>query len=305
MASWFELQQEFGQKGPDERGPWLAGQITKQTNELAAKSGRNVVFYSSAFLQKPQVPSVFQSVSLEDVNGFMSCLMGMDFKKGLFLLLHTPGGQAEAAETIVDYLWSKFADIEVAIPTYAMSAGTMIALASNSIVMGRQSQLGPTDPQIIMGNRAFSAHSIEQQFEEAKNEIAKNPATANAWYPVLQPFGPALLQEARKAMAYGNSLVEKWLAARMFAAKPDAANVAKSAAEFFGGKDHGSHGRRISRDEASAHGIVTKNLEDDQELQSAVLTLYHLVTLAFESGPAVKAMISSNGASWIKNHGGG
>jgi ATP-dependent protease ClpP protease subunit len=303
MASWFELQKEFVTKPPNERGPWLAAQISEKIDELATMTGRNVVFYASGFLQKPQTPSFFHSVSLEDVNGFMTCLMGMNFKKGLFLLLHTPGGQAEAAETIVDYLWSKFDSIETAIPTYAMSAGTMISLASNRLVMGRQSQLGPTDPQIIIGNRSFSAHSIEQQFEEAKQEISKNPATANAWYPVLQPFGPALLQEARKAMAYGNSLVEKWLAARMFAGKPEAAALAKSTAEFFGGKDHGSHGRRINRQEVAAHGIEVQSLEDDGNLQSAVLTLYHLVTLAFESGPAVKVIMSSNGASFIKNFG--
>jgi len=58
---------------------------------------------------------------------------------------------AEAAQTIVDYLRSKFSTIEVLVPTYAMSAGTMIALGCDRVFMGRQSQLGPTDPQLIVG----------------------------------------------------------------------------------------------------------------------------------------------------------
>ena len=43
------------------------------------------------------------------------------------------------------------------------------------------------------------------------------------------------------------------------------------------------------------------DLEDDQHLQEEVLTLYHLSTIAFEMGPAVKSVISSNGRLWIKN----
>lgn len=71
---------------------------------------------------------------------------------------------AEAAQTIVDYLRSEFLAIDVLVSAYAMSAYTMIALGCNRIIMGRQSQLGPTDPQLIVGNRSFSAHSIVEQF---------------------------------------------------------------------------------------------------------------------------------------------
>ena len=94
------------------------------------------------------------------------------------------------------YLRSKFNDIEVIVPTYAMSAGTMISLAANRIVMGRQSQLGPIDPQFLMGQRAQSARAVVDQFEEAKKEILEDAAAAGVWFPILQTFGPALLQEA-------------------------------------------------------------------------------------------------------------
>ena len=57
-------------------------------------------------------------------------------------------------------------------------------------------------------------------------------------------------------------------------------------AAHFGGNQHGSHGRRINRDEAK---------------QQQVLTLYHLSTIAFEMGPAAKSVVSSNGKLWIKN----
>ncbi len=301
MPSWSDLQEALNRIEPDQRGHHIAEKLRESVAAVAKRYDRNVLYYASSFLQKPQVPGLFTSINMEDINGFMASIHGHDFNKGLLLILHTPGGMAEAAQTIVDYLRSKFAAIDVLVPTYAMSAGTMIALGCDRIVMGRQSQLGPTDPQLIVGSRPFSAHSIVEQFEEAKGEISGNPALAHAWAPVLRSFGPALLQEARKSLSYGETLVQGWLQKYMFSERPDPGASASAVAAHFGGSQHGSHGRRIDRDEAKQQSLEIIDLEDDQGLQEEVLTLYHLSTIAFEMGPAVKSVISSNGRLWIKS----
>lgn len=167
--------------------------------------------------------------------------------------------------------------------------------------MGRQSQLGPTDPQLIVGDRSFSAHSIIDQFGEAKKDIVSNPALAHAWAPVLRAFGPALLQEARKSLSYGQSLVTDWLQKYMFSRHSDPIRLAADVAEHFGGDAHGSHGRRIDRNEAKQQHLRIIDLEEYQELQEEILTLYHLSTIEFEHGPAVKSIVSSNGKMWVKN----
>lgn len=77
--------------------------------------------------------------------------------------------------------------------------------------------------------------------------------------------------------------------------------LAHEVAKHFGGDKHGSHGRRIDRVEARQPQLSVIDLEDNQDLQEEVLTLYHLSTMAFEMGPAVKSVISSNGTLWIKN----
>jgi ATP-dependent protease ClpP protease subunit len=301
MASWSQLQLQLNAVPIQQRGDWLQAQINREMQALATLTNCQVIVYASSYLQKPQVPGILVSITPEDINGFLSALHGMDCSRGLLLVLHTPGGSAEAAETIVSYLWSKFSDITTLIPTYAMSAGTMIALASNRLIMGRQSQLGPTDPQFFMGGGTFSAHSIVKQFEEAKSDIIGNPELARAWAPVLQPFGPALLQEARKALVYGQSLVTDWLTKRMFNGTQDAVAHARRAAKHFSGDQHGSHGKRIDRTEARSLGLTVEDLELNQPLQVAALTLYHALTLAFENGPGAKAIISSNGSTWMKN----
>ena len=87
----------------------------------------------------------------------------------------------------------------------------------------------------------------------------------------------------------------------MFSGHGDAGALAHGVAEHFGGNAHGSHGRRIDREEARRHLLDVVDLEDDQGLQEDVLTLYHLSTIAFEMGPAVKSVMSSNDRLWIKN----
>lgn len=303
MASWSELQNDLAQIPAAQRGDWIKARIDSELSALAAITNLNVIVYASSYLQKPQVPGIYLSITPEDINGFLSALYKMDSSKGLLLVLHTPGGSADAAETIVRYLWSKFKSITTLIPTYAMSAGTMIALASDRLVMGRQSQLGPTDPQFFIGGVPYSAHSIVKQFEEARSDIIATPNAARAWAPVLQPFGPALLQEARKALTHGQTLVAEWLRARMFKAETrrHAREWAKKAAKDFSGSHHGSHGHRIDRDEARSLRLMIDDLEPDPSLQTAALTLYHALTIAFENGPAVKMIVSTNGSWWMKN----
>ena len=55
--------------------------------------------------------------------------------------------------------------------------------------------------------------------------------------------------------------------------------------------EHGSHGRRIGRDAARDEGVAVDDLEDDQSLQEAALTLYYWSTIAFEQGPVAKTLI--------------
>ena len=66
---------------------------------------------------------------------------------------------------IVKYLRTKFNnDISVIVPHLAMSAGTMIACSAKEIIMGKQSSLGPNDPQF----NGVPAYSIKMEFEQAK-----------------------------------------------------------------------------------------------------------------------------------------
>jgi len=63
-------------------------------------------------------------------------------------IIHTPGGLALAATQIANALADHKAPVRVIIPHYAMSGGTLIALAADEIVMDNHAVLGPVDPQL-------------------------------------------------------------------------------------------------------------------------------------------------------------
>ena len=99
MPSWTQLLRDF-EAQPDDtlRAAWLQATMTQALREIRRLQGdRNVVLWGSAFLQKPMVPSPFISMTGEDLNGWMSVIHGMDCTRGLSLILHTPGGETNAA----------------------------------------------------------------------------------------------------------------------------------------------------------------------------------------------------------------
>ncbi|MGB4682044.1 MAG: hypothetical protein GX890_06430 [Firmicutes bacterium] len=80
------------------------------------------------------------------------------------LILHTPGGLVLATEQIAAALQKHRAKVTVFIPHYAMSGGTMIALAADEIVMDENAVLGPVDPQV----GSYPAASILKVVAEKK-----------------------------------------------------------------------------------------------------------------------------------------
>lgn len=79
------------------------------------------------------------------------------------IILHTPGGLVLAAEQIANSLCRHPGKVTVFIPHYAMSGGTLIALAADEIVMDENAVLGPVDPQIGESPAASILSVLEQK----------------------------------------------------------------------------------------------------------------------------------------------
>lgn len=304
MPTWSEILSEITGALPTQ-GPVVFDRVRRNyLVRLAQHTGRNTILYATKWTQPGVADASLVSITPEDVQGLMEVVHGLDGNSGLDLVLHSPGGSPDAAESIVHYLRSKFRSIRVIVPQAAMSAATMIACSADEIVMGKHSALGPIDPQFIVstpqGTMALPAQAILDQFELAK-EDCRDPALLGAWAPILPLYGPSLLVQCYNALELAEELASEWLATWMFAGDPKRKRKAKEIARRLA--DHTrykSHGRPIHRDAARQIGLKIYDLENDQMLQDLVLSVFHATTHAFGSTNAAKIIENQSGRAFIK-----
>jgi hypothetical protein len=261
-----------------------------------------IIYFSSYNIMRPMnIPTPALTVSEDDIQGFMASLHGLTGEK-LDLVLHSPGGSLEAADQIVQYLRSKYGHIRVIVPQNAMSAATMIACAADEIVMGKHSAIGPIDPQMSIPGpngimMSIPAHTILQDFKQAKDEIMTNPVLANLWVPKLQMVPPGYLNLCDQTIKLSKIKVELWLKTYMFQGQDD--QKATEIADWLGNfEEHKTHGRPINYDLAAEKGLKVKRLEDDQQLQERVLSVYHATMVTFQTTQCLKIIENQNGKGY-------
>ncbi len=88
-------------------------------------------------------------IDLEDAQTIIAAIKDTPEDMSIDLVIHTPGGLVLAAKQIARALEAHKAKVTVYVPVYAMSGGTLIALAADEIVLGEFSVLGPIDPQLL------------------------------------------------------------------------------------------------------------------------------------------------------------
>lgn len=294
MSSWDELTTRIdGQLSP-------LDQVRREcVRQLASIHDRNIICYYSGWLQNETAGSE-SAITDNDIEGLMNAMHGLDRSKGLDLVLHTPGGDVAATEAIVNYIRDCFpSDVRAIVPQLAMSAGTMVACSCDEILMGRQSSLGPTDPQF----GGLPASGILEEFDHAKEEVARDPAAVAIWAPIIGKYHPTLLGECAKALKMSQSMVTDWLSRYMFHDEPGAMDRAeKIAATLCDHNESAMHGRHFSYSKLRTFGLKIQLIEDDDKLQDAILSLHHAYMITFQRSPIIKVIESSNGNAWVIGH---
>lgn len=203
------------------------------------------------------------------------------------LVLHTKGGQTAAAWRIVNLLRSFADDLEVIVPNRAMSAGTLICLGANRIVMTKQANLGPIDPsihsalnpQIPGGNpqakAPVSVEAVQGYLDIAKEDlgIKDQQALANVLIDLSNKVHPLVLGEIFRQRSQIRSLAQKLLNTQV----TDSSKLEQIIA--FLCSESGSHDYAITRREAAEMGL---NIEKPTKN----------ATIVFESPPGDGDLIS-------------
>lgn len=294
MPNWSEVLSEILKSQADGKPNALDDVRRKYLDLLHKHTGRNVIAYYSGWLQKPNTNEVI--INDKDKNALMVTVHGLDRKKGLDLILHTPGGDLAATESIVDYLHSMFGkDIRAIIPQISMSAGTMIALSCKSILMGKQSNLGPIDPQ--MGG--IPCQGVIDEFEKAKKDIKSNPASAPLWQAIISKYHPTFLGTCQHAINWSEELAASWLSRNM--CNGNDSNSKKILKEFSDHNMNKSHARHISKVKCEQIGLTIETMEKDQTLQDLILTAHHAFMHTFTNSTAVKIVENHLGVAYIEH----
>jgi ClpP class serine protease len=137
-------------------------------------------------------------IDIEDSERLLRAIQLTDASRPIDVILHTPGGLVLAAAQIAQALRRHQAPVTVFVPHYAMSGGTLIALAADRIVMADNAVLGPVDPQLGTSPAASIVKVIERK-------------------PIAEICDETIIQAdvAQKALRQVNATVRDLIADRM------------------------------------------------------------------------------------------
>jgi membrane-bound ClpP family serine protease len=201
--------------------------------------------------------------------------------------LHTGGGDIDQAERLVKLIRTRTCgegQFRVIVPNSAKSAGTLIAVASDVIMMGEQSELGPIDPQIAMHNAAgVRIYRPAQSILDGLDHIASqgNPDLPQAYFPLLQQLDPALIDFCRKALKRSEKFAYEFLSSYMLKGNDDKAK--EIASTLNDAKAYLSHGAVIDAESAINLGLNVDFREPDDRIWRAIWSLYLQLDLALPS----------------------
>ena len=270
--------------------------------EIQKITKRKLICYASANfpINIPEINNL-RMIRSEDVQPFEDLLRSANSNKA-DLMIVSNGGEPNAAEKLLMMCRERFTEeFNVIIPNQAKSAATMIALGSDKILMGYLSELGPIDPQIIVGQSSIPAQAFLGGLEKIRDRIKdkKSPDPVNMYIPLLAQLRPEVIQICENAISHSRTFAEKWLKKHMFKGKnKQASKVAKSLSE---GKVYKSHGKVI--DFKEAHDVLKLNAElinKESKLWSLIWELYNREMHFLQQTNGVK-LYESETASFIIN----
>ncbi len=212
--------------------------------------------------------------------------------------IETPGGSGEAVEEIVRFIRAKFSNIAFVVSGAAKSAGTIMVLSGDEILMTDSGSLGPIDAQVKIGRSTISASDYLEWIKEKREEAEKigklNPFDAT----MAAQISPGELRGVHHALKFAEDLVVEWLPKYKFKNwnitetrnKPVNDEMKKGRAKEIANelvkRDRWrTHGRSIKVDDLESEriGLRITKVDDDSHLSDIVYRIQTICRLLFAS----------------------
>jgi hypothetical protein len=208
--------------------------------DIEALTGRRLLVY---FANR----STAAQIDMRDCTMFYE-LFGDVAGAAVDLFLETAGGITDATEGLISTIQNMTADFRVVVPNSAKSNGTLLGLASKSIVMGATSELGPIEPSL----QSIPVSILTQPQIQAQN------------FP--------LFMAAQFALQQTRGLAKKLLAAGMMRSKTD--RIDEVVHKLSTREVYFSHGSVIDHGEAASLGLDITYLPPEDEIWKRLWLLY-------------------------------
>lgn len=133
-------------------------------------------------------------------------------REGLLVIIDTPGGIVEVTERIANVLRHHYVKVHFLVPDKAMSAGTVLVMSGDAILMDYFSCLGPVDPQLYREGSAIpvSVMSYLEQYERFVKKAEAGMLTA-ADAIMLEKLDPGEMRQYELAIQLSTELIREWL----------------------------------------------------------------------------------------------
>lgn len=138
-----------------------------------------------------------------------------DRRSKLAVILHTGGGIVEVTEQMVRVMRHFYQEVVFIVPSVAMSAGTVLVMSGDAIMMDFSSSLGPIDPQVEREGKLVPALSYLLQWDRLVQK-SQNQTLTEAEFLIMQGMDLAELHKFEMARDLSISLLKQWLARYKF-----------------------------------------------------------------------------------------
>ena len=225
--------------------------------------------------------------------------------KNIDIYIETPGGSGEAAEEIVKYLHNNFESVNFLVSGEAKSAGTIMVLSGDEIMMTETGSLGPIDAQVVVGRYRQSAYDYIEWVNDVREKCAQgvplNPFDAR----IISQITPGEINGIFHSLKFAEDLVTKWLVEYKFKnwdiTETNKKNVTSSdrlrraqevANELTNHSKWRSHGRSLKIKDMDQIGVKIKNIDEDNALSDIVYRIQTICRLIFEMSNFYKLYIA-------------
>ena len=274
-------------------------ELIKKYNQIRSTLTQRNIFslvYVAA-LNKP-IPTI--GMDQDDYYIIHDLLRGVT-TDSLDFYLETPGGSAEAAEEIVRCIRNKFSDVSFVVSGEAKSAGTIMVLSADEIIMTETGSLGPIDAQVQIGRSRVSAYDYIEWINKKRKEAVKKGSLNPFDAIMIAQISPGELSGVYHSLEYAKDLVREWLVRYKFQKwtetetqklpvtesmkRKRAAEIARDLAQHSRWR---SHGRSIKADDLRQIGLRITSIEANASLADVVYRIQTVCRTILASSTAYK-----------------